>query len=144
MGQPELSRNESKLLEYLQEKKSLTGWPSAIAEIIGINSHGFDLARKKLKRYDFVSEVNLTDDEGNGSHVIKLSITTKGTKILPIDDERKANQDIRDLIADLGYGMSRMADELGISKKTFIGMMNVEMNDLKRRKLISQIRQVCQ
>ncbi len=48
MGQPDLSKSEARLLECLQEKQSLTGWPSAIANIARINTNGLNYARRNL------------------------------------------------------------------------------------------------
>lgn len=38
MGQPDFSKNEVKLLDYIQKKKVLTGWARAIAEILKMNT----------------------------------------------------------------------------------------------------------
>ena len=48
MGQPEFTASEARLLEKLQEKKSLTGWPREIAKIVKVELRGLDYARNKL------------------------------------------------------------------------------------------------
>ena len=56
MGQPEFTASEARLLEKLQEKKSLTGWPREIAKIVKVELRGLDYARNKLGGYGFISE----------------------------------------------------------------------------------------
>lgn len=147
MGQPEFSLCEARLLECLQDKKSLTGWPRSIATIARVGQRGLGIARKKLTGYGFVSEEILTSDDGDGTHVIKLSITTKGMQVVAISDGKKSeriNVDIKDLIANMGYRQADIAKELGFSKATFTRKINSELRDDERKDLIKQIRQLCQ
>ena len=78
MGQPEFNVSEARLLEYLQEKKTLTGWPREIAKIVKVELRGLDYARSELGRYGFITEKNMTSEIGDSTQVIKLSITKAG------------------------------------------------------------------
>lgn len=147
MGQPDLSKREARLLECLQEKKSLTGWPSAIANIARINTNGLNYARRNLSDHGFIREENMTDDSGDGTHVIKLSVTERGMRVLAVADDKTVdgiNSDIKDLITDIGYTQSEIAKELGMSRTTLIRKLSTVLSETSRRKLVSKIRQVCQ
>lgn len=100
MGQPEFTASEARLLEKLQEKKSLTGWPREIAKIVKVELRGLDYARNKLGGYGFISEERMTSETGDGTQVIKLSITDAGMQVVPIADGKgseRVNDDIKNL-----------------------------------------------
>lgn len=146
MGQPEFTASEARLLEKLQEKKSLTGWPREIAKIVKVELRGLDYARNKLGGYGFISEERMTSETGDGTQVIKLSITDAGMQVVPIADGKgseRVNDDIKNLIANMGYTQKEIAEELGVHTSTFKGQLNKSMSYEKRNKLINKIKQLC-
>lgn len=145
MGQPEFTASEARLLEYLQEKKTLTGWPREIAKIVKTELRGLNYARNKLGRYGFITEKNMTS-EGDDTQVIKISITDTGMQVMPIADGKgseRVNDDIKNFIANMGYTQKEIAAELGVNESTFKGQLNKEMSYEKRNKLISEIKKLC-
>ena len=146
MGQPEFTVSEARLLEYLQEKKTLTGWPREIAKIVKVELRGLDYARSELGRYGFITEKNMTSEIGDSTQVIKLSITKAGMQVVPIADGKgseRVNDDIKNLIANMGYTQKEIAEEFGVHASTFKGQLNKSMSYEKRNKLINKIKQLC-
>lgn len=142
MGQPDFSKSEVKLLDYMQQKKMLTGWARAISDILGMNISEFDRSVKRLSSLDLISEEVKTDETGSNTHVLKLNITEKGLGILVVFDDYgpvRKNAEIKNLIKDMGYTQKEMAIELDYPYKSFQYMLSRELSDSKKTDLIKRI-----
>ncbi|MDN5440252.1 MAG: hypothetical protein L0F96_03430 [Lactococcus lactis] len=142
MGQPDFSKSEVKLLGYMQQKKTLTGWARAISDILGMNTSELDRSVKRLSSLDLISKEVKTDESGSETHVLKLSITDKGLGILVIFDDYgpvRKNAEIKNLIKDMGYTQKEMAIELDYPYQSFQYMLSRELSDVKKTDLIKRI-----
>ena len=145
MGQPEFTKSEAQLLKYFQGKKILTGWPKSIANVVGITFNSFKYAKKKLSDYAYIYVENLSIGSKKQSRVIRISITDKGMGVVAISDGKGAeqqNDDIKNLIADMGYTQKEIAEMFGLHRTTFMRKLASNLPDDERMMMIAKLEEL--
>ena len=129
----------------MQKYKRLTGWKAEISKIAKMYTKTFDTALLMLENKEFVTK-DVMGIDGDDKLVIRLSITEKGINHIAECDEVKnellPNNDIRNMIADIGYTQGYVAKYLGIDRTTLMRRLGKEMNEEKRNHLINQIKNI--
>lgn len=137
--------SENKLLRCMQKYKRLTGWRTEISKIAKMYTKTFDTALLMLENKEFVTK-DVMGIDGDDKLVIRLSITEKGINHIAECDEVKnkllPNNDIRNMIADIGYTQGYVAKRLGIDRTTLMRRLGKVMNEEKRNHLINQIKNI--
>ena len=129
----------------MQKYKRLTGWKAEISKIAKMYTKTFDTALLMLENKEFLTK-DVMGIDGDDKLVIRLSITEKGINHIAEGDEVKnellPNNDIRNMIADIGYTQGYVAKYLGIDRTTLMRRLGKEMNEEKRNQLINQIKNI--
>ena len=129
----------------MQKYKRLTGWKTEISKIAKMYTKTFDTALLMLENKEFVTK-DVMGIDGDDKLVIRLSITDKGINHIAKCDEAKnkflPNNDIRNMIADIGYTQGYVAKRLGIDRTTLMRRLGKVKNEEKRNQLINQIKNI--
>lgn len=137
--------SENKLLRCMHKYKRLTGWSTEISKIAKMYTKTFDIALRSLENKEFIKK-DVIGIDSDDKLVIRLAITEKGVKHIAECDEAKnkslPNNDIRKMIADIGYTQGYVAKRIGIDRTTLMRRLGKVMNEEKRNHLINQIKNI--